>query len=132
MALRFPKGKRVRFTANGIENIETDYPQDARYVGKAGVVETEGYSPRVRMADGYVLTGWNNVRYAAVPDSADFVLLESMDKTALYATRHADLAAAIHWLQDNGCTGEYRVLHVTEGETLTATREVSYAVKVNE
>ncbi len=129
MSQQLKKGQRVRFDPP--RSIVRHHPDDARYLGEVGVVEEEGSCPRVVMDSGYVLTGWRNERFTAVT-TPGHILLESVDQSALYATRHADLAAAIQWLQDNGCTGRFRVLHVTEGKTLTASRETKTVVRVNE
>lgn len=82
--------------------------------------------------NGVPLGDWFDTRFDnASPEPASYVLLASESGTCLSEQRHADLAAAIQWLQDNDHAGSFRVLRVTEGETLTATRETKTTVQVN-
>ncbi|CAJ0901344.1 hypothetical protein R6138_04568 [Ralstonia thomasii] len=82
--------------------------------------------------DGVPLGEWFDTRFDNVaPGPASYVLLASESGTCLSEQRHADLAAAIQWLQEKNLQGSFRVLHVTEGELLTATRETKTTVQVN-
>ena len=123
----FTVGDKVRVVSKATDDKNFYWnPKMDTTIGKEGTVFIDYASVSgvgtygVKFAD--VADNW-----AYLPESLElvpqgYVLLANA--RGIMTTRHTDAEAAKQWLRDNNLTGEYQILHVTDGATLRATIDV--------
>lgn len=76
MEKQIKTGSRVVFHGEDEDgrtyDVTKHFPDDAKYIGKAGTVTEADPCPRVRMDDGYEIYGWYEGRYEVVSEQPGF------------------------------------------------------------